>query len=97
MGNQNTVKADEWVKYCFETAGKIPEIKLAPKEIFARNYFCFYDYDYALDVTEMQKLMPETKLLKQGICEEYDWYLQNQNAVSKRGYIDYINKNFQGL
>lgn len=97
VGNPNIVTAEEWVKYCFEAAGKIPEIKLAPKENFARNYFCFYDYDYALDVTEMLKLMPGTKPLKQGVCEEYEWYLQNQNAVSKRGYIDYINKNFRGL
>ena len=97
VGNPTTVTAEEWVKYCFEAAGKFPEIKLAPKEIFARNYFCFYDYDYALDVTEMLKLMPETKPLKQGVREEYEWYLQNPSAVSKRGYIDYINKNFQGL
>ncbi|MDE7288819.1 MAG: NAD-dependent epimerase/dehydratase family protein [Oscillospiraceae bacterium] len=95
VGNPNTVTAEGWVKYCFEAAGKFSEIKLAPKEIFARNYFCFYDYDYALDVAEMQKLMPETKSLKQGICEEYGWYLQNPSAVSKRGYIDYINKTFQ--
>lgn len=97
VGNQNTVTAEEWVRYCFEAAGKIPEIKLAPKEHFARNYFCFYDYDYSLDVTEMLKLMPVTKSLKQGISEEYKWYMQNAEAVSKRGYIDYIYKNFTGL
>lgn len=97
VGNQNTVTAEEWVRYCFEAAGKIPEIKLAPKEYFARNYFCFYDYDYSLDVTEMLKLMPVTKSLKQGISEEYKWYMQNAEAVSKRGYIDYIYKNFTGL
>lgn len=97
VGNPTTVTAEEWITHCFEAAGKFPEIKLAPKEHFARNYFCFYDYDYTLDVAEMLKLMPETKTLKQGICEEYEWYLQNPSAVSKRGYIDYINKNFQGL
>lgn len=97
VGNPAPVTAEEWVKCCFEAAGKIPEIELAPREHFARNYFCFYDYDYTLDVTEMLKLMPETKPLKQGVREEYKWYLQNQNAVSKRGYIDYVNKNFCGL
>lgn len=97
VGNQNTVTAEEWVRYCFEAAGKVPEIKLAPKEHFARNYFCFYDYDYFLDVTEMLKLMSVTKSLKQGISEEYGWYMQNAEAVSKRGYIDYIYKNFTGL
>lgn len=94
VGNPDTVTAEEWVRFCFEAAEKIPEIKTAPKEHFARNYFCFYDYDYALDVTEMLKLMPDTKPLKQGIREEYKWYLQNQNAVLKRGYADYIRENF---
>lgn len=93
VGNQNSVTAEEWVRYCFEAAGKVPEIKLAPKEHFARNYFCFYDYDYFLDVTEMLKLMPLTKSLKQGVCEEYEWYIKNSESVLKKGYIDYININ----
>lgn len=96
VGNPDTVTAEEWVRLCFEAAGKVPEIRVAPKDIFARNYFCFYDYGYALDVTEMSKLMPVTKPLKQGVCEEYDRYVQNPGAVSKRGYIDFINKNFTG-
>lgn len=94
VGNQNTVTAAEWVRLCFKATGKVPEIRVAPQNIFARNYFCFYDYDYILDVTEMLKLMPDTKSLEQGIGEECGWYAKNHEAVSKRGYIDFINKNF---
>lgn len=45
-------------------------------------------------MSEMSKLIPVTKALKQGIYEEYEWYTQYPEAVSKRGYIDFINKNF---
>jgi len=95
VGNPDTVTAEEWVKYCFEAAGKVPEIRLAPQNDFVRNYFCFYDYDYSLDVTEMLKLMPEVKPLEQGIREEYEWYMKNPGAIVKRNYIDYIRQNFQ--
>lgn len=96
VGNPNTVTAEEWVRLCFKAAGKVPEIRVAPQNVFARNYFCFYDYDYVLDVTEMLKLMPCTKPLEQGIREEYGWYAQNPSAVSKRDYIAYTDKNFCG-
>lgn len=96
VGNPDTVTAEEWVRLCFKAAGKVPEIRVAPKDVFARNYFCFYDYDYSLDAAEMLKLMPVTKPLEQGICEEYWWYSKNPEAVSKRGYIDFIGKNFTG-
>lgn len=95
VGNHDTVTAEKWVECCFEAAGKSPEIRLAPQNDYARNYFCFYDYDYSLDVTKMLDLMPEVKPLKQGICEEYEWYLENPEAAAKRDYIDYIRKNFQ--
>lgn len=95
VGNPDTVTAEEWVRYCFEATDKVPEICLAPPNDYVRNYFCFYDYDYSLDVAEMLRLMPETKPLKQCICEEYEWYMKNPEAVVKRRYIDYIRKNFQ--
>lgn len=96
VGNPDTVTAEKWVEYCFEAAGKVPEIKVAPKEIFAREYFCFYDYDYALDVAEMLKIMPDVKPLKEGVSQEYEWYSGNSGEAAKRGYMDYIRNNFLG-
>lgn len=96
VGNPYTVTAAEWIKLCFKAAGKIPEIKTAPKECFARNYFCFYDYDYVLDVSRMSSLMTDVKPLFSGICEEYEWYKDNHGEVIKRDYFGYINKNLRG-
>lgn len=96
VGDPDIVTVSEWVRLCFEAAGKVPEIKVAPKDCFARNYFCFYDMDYRLDVSRMLKLMPDVKPLADGICEEYEWYKDNSEAVAKRGYLEYIKQNFCG-
>lgn len=97
VGNPDIVTAEKWVRLCFNAAGKIPEIRVAPKEHFARNYFCFYDMDYWLDVSQMQKIMPYVKPLDEGIREEYEWYKCNADAVAKRGYLEYIKQNLEGI
>lgn len=95
VGNPNTVTAEEWVRICFKAVGKMPELKVAPKDCFARNYFCFYDMDYRLDVSRMLGLMTDVKPLAEGIREEYEWYKENRGAVSKRDYFKYINENLK--
>ena len=62
------------------------------EDIGQRNYFCFSDYEYYLDVTKQEKLMPDTKSLKEGIKEAYMWYVENNEEVNKRGYLDYIDE-----
>lgn len=94
VGNPDTVTVSEWVRLCFEAAGKVPQIKTAPKEHFVRNYFCFYDYDYALNVTRMRGLMPDVKPLARGIREEYEQYKSDPGAAVKRDYFKYIRENF---
>lgn len=96
VGNPDTVTVSEWVRLCFKAAGKVPLIKVAPREHFSRNYFCFYDYDYALDVSRMLGLMSDLTPLYEGICGEYEWYRDAPEAMTdmvKRGYSEYINKN----
>lgn len=95
VGNPYTVTAEEWVRVCFEAAGKMPEVLVVPKDCFARNYFCFYDMDYRLDVSRMLGLMPNIKPLAEGVREEYEWYKKNRGAVSKRNYLEYINENLK--
>lgn len=95
VGNPDTVTVSEWIGRCFEAAGKIPQIKVAPREHFARNYFCFYDYDYVLDVSRMRRLLPDVKPLCEGIREEYKWYKDNPDAAAKRGYLEYIKQNLE--
>lgn len=96
VGNPDTVTVEKWVQICFEAAEKSPEIKVAPRDCFARNYFCFYNMDYRLDVYRMRGLMPDVKPLAEGIREEYGWYKKNPEAVLKRGYFEYINENLRG-
>lgn len=97
VGNSDIVTVEEWVRLCFEAAGKVPELRVAPQDCFARNYFCFYDMDYRLDVSRMLKLMPDVKPLDEGIRGEYEWYKSNPDAVAKRGYLEYIKQNLEDI
>ena len=41
----------------------------------------FYDYEYELDVSKQNKLLPQVKELEEGLKECYEWYIKNQNEV----------------
>ncbi len=58
-----------------------------------RNIFCFYDYEYNLDVSRQTKLMPVTKPLEEGLKEEFEWYKNNPDSVySRKPYIKFIDE-----
>ena len=64
------------------------------KKIPQRDYFCFPDYEYALDVGRQNALMPDTVPLEQGLKEEFEWYADNLDSVYKRRpYIEFIDNN----
>ena len=84
----------EWVSLCYEAAGKEAEFVSVDKSIPQRNYFCFYDYEYILDVSKQKQLMPETTALAKGLKQEFEWYVNNTDSiVNRRPYIDFIDKN----
>lgn len=91
LGNQKTITIKDWVKLCYSAAGKIPEFVNITKEINQRNYFCFYNYEYVLDVTKQCELMPDTVPLDKGLAEEFQWYKNNQGSVSRKNYFEYID------
>ena len=64
VGNP-TVTVKEWVESCYAAVGKTPTFINVSAEIEQRNYFPFYNYAYALDVTAQNRLMPELLPLKQ--------------------------------
>ena len=97
VGNPDIVTVSEWVRLCFDAMGKVPELKIALRDCFARNYFCFYDMDYRLDVSRMLRLMPDVKPLADGIREEYEWYRSNPDEVAKRSYFEYIKQNLEDI
>lgn len=94
VGNKDLVTVREWVELCYKAAGKSPELISVNKEIPQRDYFCFYPYEYALDVSKQNKLMTNTVSLEQGLKEEFEWYKSNPDSVYyRKPYIEYIEKN----
>ena len=93
VGNAEAVSIREWVKACYECIGKTPEFINVTADIEQRLYFSFYNYEYYLDVGKMQKIMPVTKGLKDGLKECAQWYDGNESEVRKKPMIEFIDKN----
>ncbi len=96
VGNEKAVTVIDWVKACYKAAEKKLELVNVYGDIEQRNYFCFYDYDYYLDVSRQKELMPTTKLLEDGLRESLEWYQSHQDMVNKKPYISYIDNNING-
>lgn len=92
VGNKESISIRDWVTLCYQAAGKQAEFVEVTAEEEQRNYFSFYNYEYALDVTRQLALMKEIKPLADGLKEAYDWYVTNQDKVNKKPYLAYIEK-----
>lgn len=93
LGNKESFTIRDWVTLCYKAVGKTPKFVSVDKSINQRNYFCFYDYEYTLDVTKQCELMPSTIPLEIGLKEEYEWYKSNHSAVTPKTYIEFIDNN----
>lgn len=94
VGNKETVTVKEWVELCYKAAGKKAEFVSVSSDVPQRDYFCFYNYEYVLDVSRQNRLMPDTLPLEKGLTEEYNWYRNNpQSVYFRKPYMDYIDKN----
>lgn len=93
VGNKEVVSIREWVELCYRTVGKNAEFVNVYDDIEQRNYFSFYNYEYYLDITEQEKLMPETKPLEEGLKEAYEWYKDNGDKIIKKPYFEFIDNN----
>ncbi|MEG0276385.1 MAG: NAD(P)-dependent oxidoreductase [Coprobacillus sp.] len=94
VGNKETISIYDWVTLCYKVAGKNVEFVNVSADIEQRNYFCFYDYEYYLDIYEQDKLMTHTKSLEEGLIESFEWYIQNTDKVNKKPFVEYIESNF---
>lgn len=98
VGNRDTVSVREWVELCYAAAGKKPELISVDADIEQREYFCFYNYEYILDVSRQYELMPDTVPLEHGLRREFDWYRENPGSVYyRKPYMDYIDKRLTNL
>ena len=94
VGNRETVTVKEWVEMCYQIAGKTVHFVSVEKSVPQRNYFCFYDYEYVLDVSKENELMSDTIPLMQGLCEEFEWYRNNLDSIyNRKPYMEYIDNN----
>lgn len=95
VGNKDTISIREWVALCYHVVGKQTAYEYVYGDIEQRNYFCFYDYEYYLDVSEQYKLMHDVKPISVGLREAFDWYKGNAEKVNRKPYLDYIDKNIR--
>lgn len=95
VGNEEAVSIKEWVELCYQAAGKEAEFVNVYDDIEQRNYFSFYNYEYYLDVTKQQELLPQTESLADGLKEAFEWYQENQDKVNKKPYFEFINENLK--
>lgn len=91
VGNPKTVDINEWVKLCYDVVGKELCTVNVDGSHPQRSYFSFYDYEYVLDVSRQQELLPEVKPLEEGLKESYEWYCNNRDLVNKKAYFEYID------
>ncbi len=93
VGNPETVTVKEWVQLCYRAAGTEARFVSVPKTVPQREYFCFYDYEYVLDVSRQSALLKDTLPLWQGLREEFTWYRDRPDSVYfRKPYLDYIDR-----
>lgn len=90
VGNQETVSINDWVQLCYDIVGSELQKIYVDDSHSQRDFFCFHDYAYQLDVSKQIALMPETKPLLKGLRESYAWYCENSEFVRKKPYVAYI-------
>ncbi|MCI6008175.1 MAG: dTDP-glucose 4,6-dehydratase, partial [Ruminococcus sp.] len=96
VGNKEIVTVKEWVELCYKAAGKNVQFVNVQKSIPQRDYFCFYDYEYILDVSKQSELMPETVPLEQGLKEEFAWYKNHPHSIyNRKPYLEFIDNNLK--
>lgn len=95
FGNKEAISISSWVNIIYNALGKKVSFTKVNKDIFIRNYFCFYNYEYYLDSSLAYNLMKDFMPLDEGIKDELNWYLDNQDEVRKTPYFKYIDENLK--
>lgn len=92
VGNVQTISVKDWVKKCYACFGKVPTFVPVSEDVPQRNYFCFSDYEYYLDVKKQQEIYPETIPLEHGLQQATERYLAHEDEVNKKPYFAYIDE-----
>lgn len=94
VGNEDLVDINSFVSLCYKAAGKPLSTVHIYEHENQRDYFSFYDYEYALDVTRQKTLLEKTKTLEEGLRESFDWYVKHPEDVARKDYIRFIDEHF---
>lgn len=97
VGNRECVSVREWVRQCYHAAGCGAEFEEVHRDVSQREYFCFHDYEYQLDVTRQETLIKETIPLEEGLRESYRWYCAHREEVNRKGYLAYIDTRLSAI
>ena len=97
VGNETCVSVREWVELCYRTAGRTAEFAHVHGVRNQREYFCFHDYEYQLDVTRQSGLITDTIPLEEGLREAYLWYCGHKDEVNRKGYLAYIDEQLRAI
>lgn len=93
VGNAETVSVKEWVTKCYECLNKTPSFVNVYDDVEQRNYFCFHNYEYCLDVRYQSRIHAQTISLEEGLRNAAEWYIAHSGEVSKKPYLQYIDSN----
>ncbi|MGL5692452.1 MAG: NAD-dependent epimerase/dehydratase family protein [Peptostreptococcaceae bacterium] len=95
VGNKELVDIDTFVELCYRVVGSPLEKVYINNHDNQRDYFSFHDYEYVLDLTKQNELLPEQKDFFEGLKESYDWFKNNPNEVVRKDYIKFIQQHFE--
>lgn len=93
VGNA-AVTIKEWVEVCYSAVGKTPDFINVLNGTEQRIFFPFFDYEYELDISTQNEIMPNLLTLKEGVRRAYEWYKSNKSAVRTKNYLKFIECNF---
>lgn len=94
VGNPAPVTVREWVALCYAAAGKTPRFVSVNGTYSQRDYFPFYDYEYALDVQKQAALLPDPLPLAEGLRRQLRHYVTENPPVNKKPYLAFIEEHF---
>lgn len=95
VGNREAVSIKDWVTKCYKCFDKVPEFVNVNDNIEQRNYFCFHNYEYYLDVRKQVEIYSNTIDLEEGLMEACRWYEEHETDVIKKPYFAFIDANLQ--
>ena len=92
VGNPETVTVRDWVSACYAACGREPRFVSVAPDVVQRQYFPFYSYEYALDVSAQCALMEGFMPLEEGLAESLRWYRAHGDEVRRKPLLEYIDR-----